>query len=73
MSEIQCSKCSGTMTQGFIVDSTYGANKVSSWHEGKPQSSWLTNTKIEKSKMHKVVTYRCSGCGFLESYAPHLP
>ncbi len=69
MAANKCPKCAGDMSNGFIVDSTYGANKVSTWHEGEPERSFFLNTKTHKSKMLKVKTFRCVECGFLESYA----
>jgi hypothetical protein len=57
------------MVQGFIVDFTYGGRMVSSWVEGEPEKSFWTGTKVPIESTIPVGTFRCSGCGFLESYA----
>ena len=66
-----CPKCSGEMVQGFIVDlKDGGGRRVSSWVEGAPEKSFWGNTKNSpEEKQVPVGTFRCSACGFLESYA----
>ena len=41
MNDLECPKCRGPMPQGFVLDSTYGANLVSEWHGGAPMKSYL--------------------------------
>ena len=43
--------------------------KVSTWVEGAPQKSWFGSAEVPKEKCVPVGTFRCSACGFLESYA----
>jgi hypothetical protein len=57
------------MAQGFIVDFNLAGRMVSSWVEGAPEKSTWTGTKVPTEKTIPVGTFRCSGCGFLESYA----
>jgi hypothetical protein len=57
------------MVQGFIVDWTHGGTLVSNWFEGAPEKSFWRGTTATKDKCVPVGTFRCSGCGFLESYA----
>ena len=64
-----CSKCGQPMTQGFIADHTYGAVNVSQWVEGAPRASFWKKIKAPADKSLPVATFRCTGCGFLESYA----
>ena len=68
---IRCPKCDGVMVQGFISD--YKSDKilrVSEWVEGAPgKSSWFTGVPAPSEKCIPVGTFRCSACGFLESYA----
>ena len=66
-----CPKCQGSMVQGFIADfADMGVNAiVSTWVEGQPKSSFLFGTKTPGDKRIPVGTYRCSACGYLESYA----
>jgi hypothetical protein len=57
------------MDQGFVVDDTYGARSVSQWVPGAPLKSFWTGTKIQDEKILPIGTFRCSSCGYLESYA----
>jgi len=58
------------MVQGFIVDhSQGGARFVSSWVEGAPEKSFWSGTNVPSEKCVPVGTFRCSSCGFLESFA----
>jgi hypothetical protein len=70
---IHCPKCGAPMEQGFVVDMGYGetrmANKyVSRWAPGPPEKSFFFGTRLPKGVL-PVGTYRCSTCGYLESYA----
>ena len=65
----QCPKCNGEMVQGFIVDRTKGAVHVSSWFAGAPKRSFWFGIKEPASEAIPIGTFRCSACGFLESYA----
>lgn len=67
--EIKCPKCSGEMEEGFIADYTHGEVLVSKWIEGKPEKSFWVGAKTKDRNNVEVKTYRCSGCGYLESYA----
>jgi len=59
------------MDPGFILDKIHGAGIFSSaeWAEGTPEHSWWTGVKMGERERHPITTYRCSGCGYLESYA----
>jgi phage FluMu protein Com len=67
--EIKCPKCGKEMEEGFIADYTHGAVLVSKWVEGEPEKSFWLGTKMRGKENMKVKTYRCRGCGYLESYA----
>jgi predicted nucleic-acid-binding Zn-ribbon protein len=64
-----CPKCGRAMSQGFIVDNTYGGATVSSWQSGKPVRSIWTGVKQDPVSQHEVASFRCNSCGFLEHYA----
>ena len=64
-----CPKCQGSMSEGFILDTTDGARKVANWVEGAPERSMWLGVKLRKKAMYEIQTWRCSRCGFLESYA----
>ena len=67
-----CPKCGAAMVQGFIVDwAQGGSRRVSSWVEGAPEKTFWSDTSAPDDKQVPVGTFRCSGCGFLESFA-HL-
>ncbi|MEJ7863322.1 MAG: hypothetical protein WKF90_16955 [Pyrinomonadaceae bacterium] len=70
-STLNCSKCTGEMVEGFTVDYDYGSIRPSDWVEGQPikSSFWCGGTKINDKQVFVTKTYRCSDCGFLESYA----
>jgi predicted nucleic-acid-binding Zn-ribbon protein len=65
----QCSKCGSGMEQGFVLDNTHGARGVSLWVAGAPLKSLWFGTKLPDEKLVPIGTYRCSSCGYLESYA----
>lgn len=66
----ECPKCNGPMVQGFVLDYTGGvARIVSHWAAGVPRdSSWGTGPKLPEQVI-PIGTFRCSSCGYLESYA----
>ena len=66
----RCPKCNGAMVQGFIFDHHAGGKRlVNTWVEGAPEESFWRVTKIPVDKCLPVGVFRCSGCGFLKSYA----
>ena len=68
---IRCPKCNGVMVQGFISDyKDWASCLVSNWVEGAPgKSRWFGTVQAPAAKSIPVGTFRCSACGFLESYA----
>ena len=66
---IICSKCRSRMEPGFVVDYTYGGKMQSRWIEGEPESSFWSGLQTKGKLNFNVSTYRCEGCGYLESYA----
>ncbi|MGH9766957.1 MAG: PF20097 family protein [Blastocatellia bacterium] len=65
-----CPKCNAAMEAGFILDlGHYNAKTVSQWVEGAPERSIWTGIKTKDREKFQVTTYRCAGCGYLESYA----
>jgi hypothetical protein len=65
-----CPKCNAAMVQGFIVDRNHGGSRtVSSWVEGAPKKAFWSNTNAPEEKQVPIGTFRCSGCGYLESFA----
>lgn len=65
-----CPKCGRRMEEGFIIDAgDYSVPSVAMWHGGKPQKSWF-GLKVNKAAKRAIVSHRCTGCGYLENYAP---
>lgn len=68
---LKCPKCGGKMEEGFVMDAGQGrVVNPSHWIEGKPERSMWFGTKIRGKAKHRVASYRCQKCAYLESYAP---
>jgi hypothetical protein len=60
------------MEEGFIADhADHNATTIPQWVEGPPDKRWWGLKTGDKAKL-RVITFRCVGCGYLESYAPVL-
>ena len=57
------------METGFIVDEGYGTRTVAKWVRGAPQRSFWTGLRVKSKEASDIATYRCTRCGYLESYA----
>jgi hypothetical protein len=75
----KCPKCKSDMEKGFIADFkeeagaiTAAGVMVSRWVEGEPEESFWTGLKLSDRRQMEIRTYRCFGCGYLESYAPEI-
>lgn len=64
-----CPKCQASMVEGFVIDQTHGGRAVSSWLEGAPYKSMWLGIRLKGKTPIEIATWRCSSCGFLESYA----
>ena len=58
------------MAPGFVVDKG-GPNAYYSpeWVEGEPRPAFWTGLNLRDRARYPVATLRCTGCGYLESYA----
>lgn len=73
--ERKCPKCSGEMEIGFLQDR--GVTNVMrvpkflpvAWIAGVPEFDWAGNVKYKDRPSIPTETWRCTGCGYLESYA----
>lgn len=63
MEEKRCPKCGSVMVAGCVCDSPVGF-----WSETR-QSALRPQEAGTGSPMYPIITYRCSGCGYLEWYA----
>jgi len=65
-----CPKCGDPMDRGFIPDEYRDRNEVTVWVQGQPERSLETGMFVlSGTRMWRVVTFRCIGCGYLESFA----
>ena len=65
----KCPDCGVEMVEGFILDLTYGGQRVPRWLRGSPEESAWTGVKAKGKECRSVETYRCIKCGLLRSYA----
>lgn len=63
----ECPKCRANMDEGFMLDHTYGGYGVPTFVLGPLRKKWWGFQLKGQTKLN-VITYRCSRCGFLESY-----
>ena len=67
---VECPKCKKTMGPGFLVDRGDSDRKhVVQWVDGFPKKSFWKGISTSKALVLPVATYRCTACGYLESYA----
>jgi hypothetical protein len=65
-----CPKCGASMEEGFIADAWDRINRgVSAWIEGTPEKSFWFGVRLGAKRRITTSTYRCTKCGYLESYA----
>src|SRR5947207_13480902 len=66
---IDCPKCRTQMVTGWIPDTTYGGFVSAGWYPGDPVKSWWGTYKVDRKQLIPIQTFRCSNCGYVESYA----
>ena len=55
-----------------MMDATHGGVMAARWVAGQPEPSFWTGTKVRDKEQRTLTTYRCSQCGYLESYATEI-
>ena len=69
MNLMTCPKCSGEMELGFVPDRASLTRRYPQlWFSGELEAG-LFGMKLMGRATRGVVTYRCTKCGYLESYA----
>jgi len=64
MEQKTCPKCKGEMEKGFLPDARYAGTGRIHWADK------IVHLKLKPvNQMYPVDAYRCTSCGFLESYA----
>ena len=64
----KCSKCGADMREGFLVDPVHVPYGVPMWVSDQPEFGTFGGAKIDGKEAHSVRTFRCTKCGYLESY-----
>jgi hypothetical protein len=67
--QMLCPKCGGVMDEGYIPDRGYGAFHQPFWVPGKVIRSFL-GVRVPGTSTYPTRQYRCTRCGFVETYAP---
>lgn len=66
----ECLRCKGPMEQGLIIDKAdLNVPNAPEWIDGPTEKSFLGGLKTRGHTKLRVVTFRCTNCGYLESYA----
>jgi Domain of unknown function (DUF6487) len=66
--DLTCPKCHRHMEEGYVLDRAHAAVAQAVWVAGPPVRSFWTGLKIDRTALKPITTYRCTGCGYLESY-----
>lgn len=66
--DVKCGKCGGPMEVGFVPDRNYSGTEFLTWFPGVPAAG-TAEAKVD-GKRYALMSYRCTGCGFVEFYAP---
>ena len=70
MSGKECPRCRGPMEAGYVADKGHGDMlKRQEWIAGEPEKSIWHGLKTKGRERHPLRTFRCTRCGYLESYA----
>jgi ribosomal protein L37E len=64
-----CLRCGGEMEEGFVLDETHGAYRLSRWVAGPPQKSAWTGVKLRGRRKLPLTAHRCLRCGAVDLYA----
>jgi len=56
------------MEVGLIPDEAHGRTGMSKWVEGIAQMGFF-GLKLRGRRQFEIIAYRCTKCGYLESYA----
>jgi len=60
------------MEEGYVLDRGDGnSSNVAAWVAGAPQRAWY-GIKTKGHDRRRVRTFRCTKCGYLESYAKEI-
>jgi transposase len=66
---LRCPKCGSEMTEGFLLETGLLSDPRQKWVDGRPVVGIFGIAKTAERDIRRVQTFRCIGCGLLESYA----
>ncbi|MDX2191841.1 MAG: hypothetical protein NW201_00710 [Gemmatimonadales bacterium] len=66
---LSCLRCEAPMELGYVLDQSDAGRSEQRWVQGPPEPSLWMGLQIGGRHTHAVRTYRCTRCGWLESYA----
>ena len=65
-----CPKCDGIMEPGLMLDRKEASDLQARGVGGEPTpQTFFGNIRLKGREPLPVTTYRCEGCGYLESFA----
>jgi hypothetical protein len=65
-----CPRCRSGMVRGYLLDRAHGGFGMGTWLEGPPvRSGWSEMVRPRLERAIPIVSYRCTGCGYLDLYA----
>jgi predicted nucleic-acid-binding Zn-ribbon protein len=67
--QLQCPKCGKMMQEGYTPEVSQSRAGGTRWVSGTPETGFLGTLNLRGKEVIDVRTFRCPGCGYLESYA----
>jgi hypothetical protein len=58
------------MEIGYLLGNMHGGSAPTAWIDGPPERSFWAGLRLKGHRRLPLKTYRCTRCGYLESYAP---
>ena len=69
MSRESCPRCKGSMEEGLVVDETHHNRAAQPHWVPGPVAHGFWGLKLSGKRRHPVTTWRCTQCGYLQSFA----
>ena len=68
--KLACPRCGTRMDEGFLLErGDSDSASTTRWVEGRPEKSRWTGLKLKDRLVIPLRSFRCIGCGYVESYA----
>jgi hypothetical protein len=65
-----CQRCAGPLEPGYVLEIGDGnVRSVSQWVTGAPERGFMFGLKTRNRRSLPITTFRCTQCGFLQSFA----